>query len=109
MDVKTAQDANGRIKPCAVLRWRGSNPTGPDILPAELKFLEVWFYEDQGYSNVEEAKRLVKGLLHRKLFRADYYGLISFEWAGDLGELTADELGGASADRTRYAITLTRK
>jgi hypothetical protein len=109
LDLATVQDANGRLKPCGVLRWRGSNPIDPAVLPAEQRFLEVWLYEDQGTANIETAKRLIKALLHYKLFQADNCGLAWLEWAGDLGETTADELGGASADRSRFAVTLTRK
>ncbi len=52
------QDTNNKVKPCAVLRWRGSNPTGPtDRLNAEARFLEVYLYEDMGTVNIEAARR----------------------------------------------------
>lgn len=111
MDLETVRDATTkRLKPWAELRWRGSNPTGPtDRLNAETRFLEVWLYEDMGYANIEAAKRIVKQLLHRKVFAADNYGLVWLRWAGDLGEFVADEMGGASGDRCRFELTLTRK
>jgi hypothetical protein len=99
-----------KVKPCAVLRWRGSSPTGPtDRLNAEARFLEVYLYEDMGTVNVEAAKRRLKQLLHRQSFLAANFGLVWLRWAGDFGEFSADELGGASADMARFEVTLTRK
>ncbi len=104
------QDTNNKVKPCAVLRWRGSNPTGPtDRLNAEARFLEVYLYEDMGTVNIEAARRRIKQLLHRQSFLATNFGLVWLRWAGDQGEFSADELGGASADMARFEVTLTRK
>ncbi len=105
------RDANGRVKPFAVLRWRGS---APDFVlgthEAERRYLEVWLYEDTGYTNIDAAERRIKTLLHRKTFAdTDNEGLAWARWVHDLGESSADELGGASASMSRYEIVLTRK
>lgn len=107
-----SKQADGvRIKPTAVLRWRGSNPTDQsDFIPGvESRFMEVWVYADQGYATIDSAIRRIKTLLDLHYFTSDNEGLTYLRWAGDIGEIEAPELGNATADRSRYQIILVRK
>jgi hypothetical protein len=113
IEQSTIRDSQLRIKPFAVLRWRASNPFGPEVLPAEERFVEIYFYEDSGTAGIEAAKTRTKTLLHRKYFTATGTGIVFVTWAGDLGEIppgeAGRELGNSSADRSRYAVILTRR
>lgn len=107
-----AKDTNGvRIKPAAVLRFRGSNPTDQSdtIVGAESRFFEVWVYADSGYATIDSAIRRIKALFDLHYFTSDNEGLTYLRWAGDIGEIEAPELGNATADRSRYQIILVRK
>jgi hypothetical protein len=108
IEMEDIRDANGRLKSTTVIRWRGAALFGPEVLPTEARFCELWFYEDTGYEDIETAKRRAKALLHRQLFLADNAALVYLIWAGDLGEMTADEFGGASMDRSRYQTIIYR-
>ncbi len=101
-------DSLGKLKPCSVIRWRGSDMK-EIVANSERRFFEVWLYEDRGWNNIETAKRRIKTLLHRKQVASSNEGLCFMSWAGDLGEFVDDEMGGASADRLRFYIDYTRK
>lgn len=98
------RDTNGRILPFGVLRWRGDIPGG-GLHDSGRRFLEVWLYEDSGYDNIRAARRAIRKALHRQYFTTDGESSAMGRWVGDLGELTADELGGASMDRVRIQFT----
>lgn len=107
-----AKQADGvRIKPCALIRFRGANPTvQSDFIPGiEHRFFDVLGYADAGYAIVDSALRRIKVLFDLKYFTSDNEGLTYVRWAGDLGEFVDDQLGGAAADRSRYQVILIRK
>lgn len=104
--------ANGiNINPFALLRWQTSNkmPGMPDIMPAELRFLNVWIYDEVGQTTIEQAILQIKALLNVKDFTADEYSYTRLVWAGELGEIRDPQMGYAAADRSRYQIILMRK
>jgi hypothetical protein len=109
LQIEQVQDAQGRIKPCAVIRWRANNPFPPEPIPAERQFVEVYLYEDTGYTNIEAAIKRMKTLLHRKYIISTDHGLAWVRWAGDLGEMEAEELGNCPMNRSRFEIIKTRK
>lgn len=101
-------DNQGQLKSCAVIRWRTSD-LKEIVANSERRFFEVWLFEDRGWEDIENAKRRIKALLHRKQVVSANEGLCFMNWAGDLGEFVDDEMGGASADRLRFTIDYTRK
>lgn len=103
-----AFDANGRLKPTAILRWRGAAPTETEPIGEERRFVEIYVYQDQGYEVIDSAIALIKPLLHRQEFSADGLRFVSLRWAGDLGEMVADELQSASMNRSRYEVVVLR-
>lgn len=98
------RDGDGRILPFGVLRWRGDIPGGGLHISGRV-FLEIWLYEDSGYAHIREARHAIRKALHRRYFTTDDETSVKGRWVGDLGELTADELGGASMDRVRIQFT----
>lgn len=60
-------DANGEIKPCALLKFNEAAPIPPYTHGARFSF-ELYFYERAGYDTVEAARERAYDLLHdRKL------------------------------------------
>lgn len=101
-------DAASRLKPAAVIRWRGAAQYGPHFA-GERRFFEIYIYEDDGNAIIEEVKRLLKNLLHRRMVTADGGGLWWINWISDFGEMFREtELGGAAADFCRFEVIYTR-
>lgn len=101
-----AWDAYGVLKPCAVIRWRGSVPV--DAYPengSERRTVEVYVYQQDGIDTVDAAISRLAVLLNR-------YRLIAsgksyhFKRAGTMGEFVADEVGGANAMMARFQVSL---
>lgn len=102
-------DARGRYLPWVVIRWRTANAT-EIIRHSERRFVEVYFYDQTGYANIEAAKRQVKALLDgHPVGGADDAQMNTFHWVSDLGDFVADEYEGAAADRSTYYVDYTRK
>ncbi len=104
-------DTNGvTILLQGVLRWRSENPMrGPE--KAVRRFLEIYLYDDpdQGFDNIDTAKRRIWQLLHQKwLSPTDNEGLAWSIWVGDVGEMYDEDLR-ANMDRMRFQIDMTRK
>jgi hypothetical protein len=97
-----------RLQPCAVIRWRGSSPTG--LLISERRAVHIHLYQDVGRDAIQAAKLYLKrrDVLHRVTIGADNVGLNHFHFAGDLGERVAEEFGGASEDVCRFWCDYTR-
>ncbi len=98
-------DSAGRLKPCAVIRWRGAVP-GSILEFTERSTCEIYFYTQYGYSTIWAAQRRCKTLINRKMPLSvnEFTGLNYFEWIDNFGEYSADEYQGAAADRSRYAL-----
>ncbi len=92
------------LKPVMVLRWEGDQPRR-ELDKAGRRFLAVWVYQDTGRSTIETVLRRVRALLHQKYFNTNENSAAVGRWVGDLGEFTADELGGAQGDRARFEFT----
>ena len=109
MGIKDVPHSGAKILPFAVIRWRGT--TGTEIVGrTERRSLEIYFYQHRGYDVIEPAKRRVKKILSRTKIPADDAKLCMFHWAKiDLGDFSARELGGASADMSRYYVDVSRK
>ena len=63
-----AFDADGWLLPCALVKQRG-NVTTSDVrdydaqVSSATQVVEVWFYEDRGYTNIDAAMARVRTLL----------------------------------------------
>lgn len=99
-----AFDANGLIKPCVLLKLRSSVPDGhlrddANQYSSLVEMLEVWFYEDTGYSNIETMRDRVYALLHA----TQLTGTFAVHWAGDVRAQRDVELD-ASVERSQYQV-----
>jgi hypothetical protein len=101
--------ANGvHIAPFAILRFKGTS--GKEIISnSKRRFVEIYFYDDFGYTQIERAKSRIESLLHRKQVQADDAGIAMFHWVMDRGELSAPEYENAASDMSRYYVDYTRR
>jgi hypothetical protein len=101
-----AFDSNEILKPCVLLKLRSSTPDG--ILADDAsqytsvrEMLEVWFYEEEGYTNIETMRNRVYALLHAQQLTGTFQVL----WQGDVRGQRDVEMD-ASVERSDYlAIT----
>jgi hypothetical protein len=99
-----AFDDNEIIKPCVLLKLRSATPDG--ALEDEgaqyvsvREVLEVWFYEDDGYSNINTMRDRVYTLLHA----TQLTGTFKVLWAGDVRNQRDTELD-ANVERSEFAV-----
>lgn len=95
---------SGRLLPFAVLRWGGDVPGG-GLNTSGRVTLDVWLYEDSGFSHIRPAMERARELLHLQSFNTDDKSVARGMWLGGLGEGVADELGKASRNRARIQFT----
>lgn len=103
-----AWDANGVLKPSAVIRWRGWSPYGPyNVSGSERGFVEIYLYEVNGVAVLETAANALKALMHRNRMIADgatYW----FRLIHQTGIVPADEVGGAQSLFCRFSCIRVR-
>lgn len=88
-------DGYGAIEPTAVIRVRGPKPYGPHYeAGSEREFAEIYLYHDSSVAVLESAMNRLKDLLDRAFLSVDGKR-VRLKWAGDQGDLRADEVGGA--------------
>ena len=98
----------GIIKPCVLVKGRGERPDGgvaEDITQqiSTSEIVEVWFYEDTGYTNIETMRARVYKLLHGKQIAST--GMLIVRWAGDpLVQMRDDAMGHVSVERSDYEV-----
>lgn len=101
-----AFDANEIIQPCVLLKLRSSEPDQALVdegarYQSVNEILEVWFYEDTGYSNIETMRDRVWALLHAVQLSGTFMCL----WAGDVRQARDTDLD-ASVERSVFqAVT----
>jgi hypothetical protein len=99
-----AFDSNEIIKPCILLKSRGSTPDlaltdeGAQYLSTR-EALECWFYDDTGYSNIEAMRDRVYTLLHAVQLAGTFKAL----WAGDVRNQRDTSLD-ANVERSEYTV-----
>jgi hypothetical protein len=103
----TAAFSSGIIQPCILLKLRTSVPFGDIADDAAQKvgardMLEVWAYQDNGYSTIKSMLDRVYTLLQGKRV-----GGVSCRWAMDLQPLRDVEMD-ANVGRADYAIVYIR-
>lgn len=100
------READGiTLKPHAVIRWSGSNPTGASYkVGAEAESVEVYVYQDTSYDVIESAIIRIRQLLHDTYLSTSDRALAHVNKAHISGEMPAEELGNAACKFIRFAI-----
>jgi hypothetical protein len=104
-----AFDANLTIKPCVLVKSRSINP---DYILADdankyvstREILEIWLYQDSGYSTIETMKLRIHILLHT----VQLVGTFVCRWDGDPLRPPRDMDLDASVDRMDFEIRAKR-
>lgn len=109
ISIETVPDAfnttTGLIKPCLLIKGRGERPDGgfaddTTQIVSTSEIVEIWFYEDTGYTNIEAMRARVYRLLHGK-----YISTHIVRWAGDpLVQMRDEAMGNVSVERSDYEI-----
>lgn len=101
------------IRPGIYIGWTTSDPFGVHdaTLHAERGFLEVYFYQHEGYDVITTMRDRVKRLLHQQRVNFDtpanqYNHAIL--WAGDVLNMKDEEMAGASMERSRFEVHIRR-
>lgn len=99
---------SGIIKPCLLLKLRSSVPFGeiaddPAQLVSARDMLEVWAYQDGGYSTIKSMLARVYTLLQGKQL-----GGFACRWAMDI-QPTRDIEMDANVERADYAVVYLRR
>lgn len=102
----SAFDANGYLKPCALVRQR---PHIPDLqvvdftaqVASATQVVEIYVYEDSGYTNIDSALSRLYTLFYGYQFSDSF----PVEWLGTLDrERDQGALNGASMARQEWLI-----
>ena len=104
----SAFDAAGVIKPCLLLRLRSATPDGvlqddSGQYQSVREAIEVYFYEDSGYTNIETMRSRVYTLLQA----TQVAGAFAIRWAGDIRSSIDFDLN-ASVERSDYSVVTYR-
>lgn len=101
-----AFDTSGYLKPCALVKERGSVPDNQvvDTIQGHAsagQVVEIWNYEDEGYTNIDAAQARQFVLL----FGLQLSGTFPLEWAGTLNrEVDEGALSGSSLARQDWLV-----
>jgi hypothetical protein len=98
-------------RPAVFIRWTTEDPFDVTAINAVRAFVEIYFFQDKGYATCQQMREQTWTLLHQKRLTFDYpagWHLGVFIWAGDVLQMQDDSLGGASMERSRYEVHLTR-
>jgi len=100
------READGiTLKPHAVIRWGGSNPTGASYkVGAEAESVEVYVFQDTSYDVIESAIIRIRQLLHDTYLNTSDRALAHVNKAHISGEMPAEELGNAACKFIRFAV-----
>ena len=104
----SAFDAAGVIKPCVLLRLRSATPDfvlqdDTSQYQSVRELIEVYYYEDSGYSAIETMRSRVYALLQA----TQVTGAFAIRWAGDIRSSIDFDLN-ASVERSDYTV-ITRR
>ena len=101
-----AFDANGEIKPCALVRVEAEAQHGPftGTSPSARTYVVVVVYQRDGFAAIDTAMARVRALLHRSKLGT---GTWEMAWADDSGDLE-DEGLACSMRYSRYVVTRLR-
>lgn len=106
-ETPNAYDANGELLPCALVKQETATPWGP-IYDSGRIYATVWFYDRDGYTAIEAARKRVYTLLHRaKLTPVDGSGNYDIRHSGDVLD-QEDPVLSVPMAMSRYVCTVQR-
>lgn len=93
------------IRPALFIRWTTEAPYSIRVLKARSLFVELYFFQDQGYTVTAQMRDRAYVLMEQQRVSfnepAGSY-LYAFRWAGDLVQSNDETLQGASMERSRF-------
>jgi hypothetical protein len=100
---------NETIKPCVLVKVRSSVPDyiladDTNQLVSFRHTLEVWFYQDSGFTTIETMRDRVYALLHARQFG----GAFMSYWQGDVRFPVRDIEIDANVERSEYLVRAKR-
>lgn len=93
------------LKPMLVIRFRASNQFSASLINAERGTLELYFYQDVGYDQIELALTRTKALINHVFLTAADRAIAHLEYAYTSGDLMAEEMGDAPCRFMRFIVT----
>lgn len=104
----SAFDGAGVIKPCVLLRLRSATPDfvlqdDASQYQSVRELIEVYYYEDSGYTAIETMRSRVYALLQA----TQVTGAFAIRWAGDIRSSIDFDLN-ASVERSDYSVVTKR-
>lgn len=104
----SAFDSAGVIKPCVLLRLRSATPDfvlqdDASQYQSVRELIEVYYYEDSGYTAIETMRSRVYALLQA----TQVTGAFAIRWAGDIRSSIDFDLN-ASVERSDYSVVTKR-
>ena len=104
----SAFDSAGVIKPCVLLRLRSATPDfvlqdDTSQYQSVRELIEVYYYEDSGYTAIETMRSRVYALLQA----TQVTGAFAIRWAGDIRSSIDFDLN-ASVERSDYSVVTKR-
>jgi hypothetical protein len=106
-----AFDADGFLKPAALVRQRGLVPDGVvrdqiERVASAAQVVEIWLYEDRGYASIDGALEELFGLLEGYQFESGFPA----EWINTIDrEQDEGALAGASLARMDFLINVVKE
>lgn len=97
-----AFDANGLIQPCALVKATSEFADGPDQF-AGRQYIDIYFYELDGFVNIDQAIDRTKILLHRQKIGVPADGVWEVRWFHNITD-TEDPALLCSLSVSRYEV-----
>ena len=100
-----AYDANGALKPCAVVALEGASPLGHREWAFEQVFVVVYLYEEEGngYASIGQAGLPLRTLLNNQALSTDDGNVHHIQHADSLGD-SYDEVLKAEMTYERFVV-----
>lgn len=106
-----AYSVAGIIKPCVLVKGRGARADGAindDVaqIVSTREIVEIWFYQDIGYTTIRTMKARVYALLHGKRIT----GTFAVNWVGEIfTDMRDNEMGNISVERDDYQVVALKR
>ncbi len=103
------RQANGvLVDPFAIIRFKSIDPKGPYLIGGELQSIEIYIYDNVGYTTIEASISRIKTLLHNTYIDADDRSLVFLILGHISGEGNAEEFGNIPFKFIRFMNTQVR-
>lgn len=97
-----AFDANGEIRPCALVKSSTDNPDGPDQF-ASREVIHIFLYQRDSYDTIDQVLPLLFSLLHRQKIGAASDAVWETRWIGDVRD-QEDQALSCSLSLSRFEV-----